>query len=257
MTKLPVRTALLWIWGSTIVFSGGVVLALQLKQKWNSEIRRNPKFVIQSIVQKCDSVESLSTDYIAECLGLSLDASYTPFQKSTGDLKRILESSPLIKEATVSRIIPNSLYIEYTMRQPIALVHDFQNTAFDAEGELFPLQPFRTPKVLTEVAFGDNMEKKMPLALEILQFAGGQVWAKPLKRLQRIDLSRIDRPKLSQRELIFVFQTDSDAMVYLRLPVNDWKDRLTLVEKIPSDYLTDKVVDLRLPSTAYVSSFSR
>ncbi len=41
MTMLPIRTALLWIWGSTIVLSGGVVLALSLKQKWNSEVRTN------------------------------------------------------------------------------------------------------------------------------------------------------------------------------------------------------------------------
>jgi hypothetical protein len=253
MTKLPVRTALLWIWGSTIVFSGGIVLALQLKQKWNSEVRRNPKFVVQTIVQKCDSVESLSTDYLAECLGLSLDRSYTLFQRSTKEMEGILEASPLIKTASVSKILPSGLYIEYTLRQPIALLHDLQNTAFDNEGVLFPLQPFRTPKVLPEVAFGERMEQKMSLALEVLAFAGQTNWEKPLKRLSRIDLSRADRARISQREMIFVFNTDSDMFLYLRLPVGEWRERMALFLKIPPEHLTSGVIDLRLPLTAYVS----
>lgn len=253
MTMLPVRTALLWIWGSTIVFSGGVVLALTLKQKWNSEIRHNPKFLVQSIIQKCESVESLSTDYLAECLGLSLDSSFTLFERSNDDLSSTLTASPLIKQAKVSKILPSTLHIEYTLRQPVALFHDLQNTAMDDEGVLFPLQPFRTPKVLPEIALGEHVDQKIPIAMEILTALKTADWHKPLRGVKRVDLTRSDHPRLSRREIIVVFNSDSDKFVYLRLSVRDWRSALTQFFQIPEKFLTQQVIDMRLPQVAYAT----
>lgn len=253
MTMLPVRTALLWIWGSTIVFSGGVVLALSLKQKWNSDIRNNPKFLIQSMIQKCTSVESLSTDYLAECLGLSLDSSFTIFDHSAAELAESLEASPLIKSVVVSKILPSTLHVEYTLRQPIAILHDYQNTVVDEEGVLFPLQPFRTPKLLPEIVLGDNLEQKMPFALELVTELKRDVWPKPIKGVRRIDLTRFDTPRLSRREIILVFNCESDKLVFLRLSTRDWKRGLDQFLKVPSEIFSQQVFDMRLPNVAYVT----
>lgn len=255
MTMLPIRTALIWIWGSTIVLSGGVVLALSLKQKWNSEVRTNPKFAIHSIIQKCSSVESLSTDYLAECLGISTDRSYTLFEHSANYLTTVLESSPLIKSAKVSKILPSTLHIEYSLRQPVAILQDYQNTVIDDEGVLFPLQPFRTPKLLPEITLGDQSEQKMQLALELLSSFKNYPLPRPsLKSLARIDVSRAHTPQLSHREIILVFNSDSDKLVFLRLPSNAWRRALKQFFKLPHDQLPDKVIDMRLPNAAYVTT---
>lgn len=258
MTLLPIRTALLWIWGSTIVFSGGVVLTLSLKKKWDSDIRNHPKFLIQSIVQKCASVESLSTDYLAECLGLSVDHPYTVFEHSTKRLTSMLESSPLIKSAEVTKMLPSTLHIEYSLRQPVAILQDYQNTVIDDEGVLFPLQPFRTPKLLPEVTLGEQTNKKMALALKLIAdlkevpFPNG-----PIKGVASIDVSRAHDLRLGHREIIIVFNSLSDKLVFLRLPADEWRTPLNRFFLIPEDLLTQKVVDMRLPNTAYISRGDR
>ncbi len=146
MTQIPIKKALFWIWGSTIVVSGGVSLFLSLKQKWDHEIHRHQRFNIQTIVQKCSSAEPLSTDYLAECLELSIDAPTNIFASSSDEMEEALMLSPLIKSVLVSKILPSTLMIEYSLRQPVAILYDYQNTVVDDEGVLFPLQPFKTPK---------------------------------------------------------------------------------------------------------------
>lgn len=254
MTKLPIKTSLMWIWGSTIVISGGVILALTVKQKWDSKFLKNPKFTIQTIVQKCSSVETLSTDYLAECLGLSLDKSYTLFEYSNSHLKKVLESSPLIKSANVSKILPSTLQIEYTLRQPIAIFQDLQNTVIDEDKVLFPLQPFRTPKLLPEITLGDPTDSKLSLALAVLAEIKKYPIDRPIKSIHRIDVSRSEHPRISRREIIVVFNLESDKFVFLRLPAGDWATQLNRFYLIPTETISQKVIDMRLPNTAYVTT---
>jgi hypothetical protein len=69
-----------------------------------------------------------------------------------------------------------------------------------------------------------------------------------------IDVSRADAQKLSQREIIIVFNYDSDKLVFLRLPSNGWKTPLNRFFLIPNELLSHQVVDMRLPNTAYVTA---
>lgn len=248
---LSVRAALLWIWGSTIVISGGVILMLTLKHKWNQELKNNPKFKIQSLVQKCSTVESLSTDYLAECLGIGLDRSFTIFEHSSASLAASLEASPLIKQAKVSRLLPATLLVEYSLRQPVAILQDYHNTVIDDEGVLFPLQPFRTPKLLPEITLGKQSKTRMRLALALLHEVKG---TEQLRGLKSIDVSRAFSDKLSRREIIMVFHADAGKITFLRLPTENWKVALAQFFLIPKEQLSQKIVDMRLSNTAYLSS---
>lgn len=252
MTMLPIRTALLWIWGSTILFSGGVVLALTLKQKWDGEVRHNPQFMIRSIVQKCATVETLPTNYLAECLGLSQDHSYTLFEKSTGELEQILASSPLMQHVSVSKNLPSTLIIEYGLRQPVAAIHDLSNTVVDAEGVLFPLQPFRTPKLLPELVLGEPNDVNLQWGLEMISYLKTREFPPPIKGLKKIDLTRSDHPRLSRKEIVMVFNSDFDKLTYLRVSPDNWRKGIDHFLRIPSDSLPGMIVDLRLTDTAFV-----
>jgi hypothetical protein len=67
--------------------------------------------------------------------------------------KRLL-ASPLIQAAKITKNFPNTLYIEYETREPIAFLDDFTNTAVDIHGFLFPFKPFFTPKKLPKITVG-------------------------------------------------------------------------------------------------------
>jgi hypothetical protein len=160
---LPLTHALAWIVASTFVISGGsyAILKQLLKQRRASDC--NPQFVLRSIVQTGPQKEALKTEYLAELLEISADR---PRHAPSFDLKRAeerLKASPLISQAEVKWIKPNILYIDYTVRQPIAWLEDYENTVLDKEGYPFPFSPFFSPKNLPSLYFGLSPFGKAPL----------------------------------------------------------------------------------------------
>lgn len=176
---------------------------------------------IVAIIQTGPEKEALKTSYLAELLGLSADH---PSQIYAFDLKKAeqkLLASPLIQSAKIKRLPPNTLYIDYELRRPIARLIDYQNLGIDRDGYVFPIHPFFSPKNLAEVylglpAFGapeDAMgrqggrwltpikNKHLHLAFEILQFLEGSSWREGL-RVKRIDVSNAFAPSLGQREIV-------------------------------------------------------
>ena len=117
---------------------------------------------VRSIVQTGPQREALKTEYLAEILGISADM---PREASTLNLKQLrtrLLASPLISQASVSILKPNSLYIDYTVRQPIAYLADCENVAIDKEGYPLPFSPFFSPKNLPFIYLGLNSFGKKP-----------------------------------------------------------------------------------------------
>jgi hypothetical protein len=151
---LPLTHALAWIVGSTLLVSGSSNLAIKAYLRHRHETR--PVFIayLDSIVQTGPQREALKTEYLAELLGLSMNH---PICADAYDLKRAKEQllrSPLISRAEVKLIKPSTLYIDYTVRQPIAFLADYENVAIDKEGYLFPFTPFFSPKNLPEIYIG-------------------------------------------------------------------------------------------------------
>src|SRR5690606_3496846 len=130
-------------------------------------------------------------------------------------------ASPLISTAKINRLPPNTLYIDYTVRNPIAWLADYKYTAIDREGYLFPVIPFFSPKELPGVDLGlppfgapeDRWGRQggcwlapiqgryIQLAFEILQFLEGSSWKEGL-RIKRIDVSNAFASSLGQREIV-------------------------------------------------------
>jgi hypothetical protein len=229
--------------------------------------------------------EALKTAYLAEALGLSSDQ---PSSLYAFDLKKgaqQLKSSPLIANATVKRLAPSALYIDYEVRKPIAWAADFKNTAVDAEGYLFPVAPFFSPKQLPELYLGlsefPDWKVEGPhfqLALKILQLLEEVPWKEGLQ-IKRVDVSNAFAPSLGMREVVLFteeelsFRNQDREIVcvfpkILRLAPKDYEQQLnnffTLRRSMLEDYrkqlsMIDKggrfaprIIDLRIPQLAFV-----
>ena len=273
-----------------LLFFSGVFLW----QKWQNSRLLNPNNAITAIVQTGPEKEALSSAYLAELLDLSRDRP-TPlygFDLKRGEQK--LLSCPLIAAAKIKRLPPSALYIDYTVRKPIALIADYQNTAIDREGFLFPLSPFFTPKNLPEiylgiVPFGEEQgghwqtplsNKPLRLAFDLIRLLADASWRQGV-RITRIDVSNAFANSLGKREIVLFTEEelDHEKTTYrfpkiLRLSPKDYPQQLNnffaLQQKIFEDYchqiknlpatpaplvqFTPRIIDLRIPQTAFVQN---
>jgi hypothetical protein len=224
--------------------------------------KQNDRYLITSIIQTGLDQKALKTDYLASLLGLSKDnpANLYAFDLEEGEKK--LLSCPVIREAFLKRIPPDTLYVDYTLRQPLAIVSDFENTAVDEEGRLFPFSPFFSPKNLPEVRFG------------LTEFAG---WDKPLSGFPLIlkmipllehhgltplliDVGQHEASSLGKRQVILHLENH-----LLRLTPDEYPQQLGNYLEFLSELKlqeaetgkTLKVIDLRLPKLAYVDDTER
>ena len=174
---LPLTHALAWIVGSTLLFSGSSHLALKHYFKNQRQKAQDPQFAIRTLIQTGPQKEALKTDYLAELIGISADRPVHVLGFNLDRAKEHLLQSPLISAADVKLIKPSTLYVDYTIRQPIAWLEDYTNVVFDKEGYLFPFTPFFTPKNLPAVYFGMSAfgEKPSDLDRETAE------WHKPMR----------------------------------------------------------------------------
>lgn len=149
--QLPLVTALAWIVLSTVFISGTAYSGLKYYLRHQHFKATDPKSRITVIVQTGPQKEALKTSYLAELMELSLDRPITTFRFDAVKAREKLLKSPVIKEAKVQLVKPAAVYVDYTVRQPVAWLYDYSNTAIDAEGYIFPVTPFFTPKRLPEI----------------------------------------------------------------------------------------------------------
>lgn len=220
---LPLSHALAWIVASTLLISGSSYAILKRHVKKRAESRSNPQLVLRSIIQTGPQKEALKTQYLAELLGLSADrpCNIKLFNKERAQ-ERLLRS-PLISHAEVKVIEPNTLYVDYTIRQPMAWLGDYENVAVDKEGFPIPFSPFFTPKNLPALYFGlapfgaQPLDPERPtakwgtplqgkyvdLAQEILAIIADPKVA-DLFNVKRIDVSNAYAESYGTREIVMI-----------------------------------------------------
>lgn len=243
---------------------------------------QDPANKIVAILQKSPDKEALKTTYLAELLDLSYDHPKNLFNFNTHEAQKKLLQSPLIKTASVSKIAPGTVYIEYQARKPIAFLGDISNTAIDEEGILFPFKPFFTPKKLPEIYLGlHQMEEETPLflgqapsgrnielALQILKFLPKELDNN--LRVVKIDLSHTHSSSYGQREIVIILENQITTVeneggnarptwIYLRLNANDYLSALEHFRELQKSLISGQnkqpqVVDLRIPHYAYLQT---
>ena len=236
---------------------------------------------ISCIVQTGPVKEALPTQYLAELLGLSSDHStlFADFNEKAAEEKLMLSS--LINSAKVEKIKPTTIYIDYTLYEPIARIIDYENVVIDQSRHPFPFRPFFTPKELPEIYIGIKESVGAPerigLALEVLDAMTKRFYLTRLK-IKKIDVSRISEPSIGQREIIALvvdelYSGDKTFRFeyFLRLNIKEYEKNLVnflairreLIksqEKYMADYLQNpypsqtnvKTIDLRIDKMAYI-----
>lgn len=220
---LPLTHALAWIVGSTLLVSGSSFAVFKHYLKIHRQATFDPQFAIRSIIQTGPQKEALKTAYLAELLNISSDRPPYSRQFNLERAKECLLSSPLISRADVKLIPPNTLYIDYIVRQPIAWLEDYENVVVDREGYPFPFNPFFSPKNLPSLYLGFGpfgmtssdpersisqwgislSGKHFALALEILKIVTDQKVA-DLFSVKRIDVSNAFAESYGTREIIVI-----------------------------------------------------
>jgi hypothetical protein len=255
---MKLSIALSWIIGSALLVVGSFNLGMKSYFRHKHERALNSRYQIKRVIQTGPQRTPLKTSFLAELIGLSANKP-SPIGTFDEELaaKKLL-ACPVIKEATVSLREPDTIYIDYTVRQPVALLYDYDNAAIDEEGVVFPLFPFYTPKRLPEIYLGIQgihfftpLEgPKVELALKILRMLSFQNIY-----IRRIDVSKALAPTLGEREIVLMVQEDV-LTHFLRLSVKDFAQEignyLELRSKLPKDPL---VIDLKIPNLGYYKAY--
>lgn len=282
---LPLIKALYWIALSILLVNGSSYLLLQGYFLWRTQKQAFQQAYIHTIVQTGPQKEALKTDYLVQLLDLS--QSY-PQKIQDFDFKKAKEkllSSPVIKEVEIKTLDLGTLYIDYSIRQPIGLFYDFENRAIDEQWNVFPLVPFFSPKNLPEVYLGTStpcvkQTPKAELALNLLKLMEE---SKQKLNIRRIDVSKAFEKSYGRQEIVLLLEDEIIAKTgqqkihyflpqYLRLSRNNYAQALGNYLKLREELLKKeeeklpafeggqtairlkcKIIDLRLEQLAFIN----
>ena len=288
--KLPLIEALSWIIGVTLVFSVVMHKVIQVTFSRAHGNKTTKEAYINYIIQTGPYKEALHSDYLMEILGLSTDCpvSYASFNPEV--MQKKLLHIPIIKEALIKKIKPNSVFVDYALRKPVVWAVDFVNAALDREGTLFPMHPFFSPKKIPKIyigkagldslnglKFGHSLQgPSLTLAFLVLDYL--QEVGKDLFFVKKVDVSNAFIKNLGKRELVVIIENEIYVQNqvkpivsthFLRLSPRRFQEEISNYKKLRSflleaerqeavtlpsanNSLKPKVIDMRLEQLAFV-----
>lgn len=227
-----------------MVISGPAFLGLLYYQSLLKSRSEDNRYLVRTL----EASDSLPLDYLCEWLDLSIDHPSNLYQLKKPDLEKKLLSSPLIKEAKVSKVLPDKLLIHYLIRKPIALLGDYHNVAIDQKGFIFPYQPFFSDKKLPVFYLGEKeCAWNQPIKSPHFQTALKLYKLLPKESLRQIDVSKISEKSLGKREIVVTLE----EQIYLRLTPDNYQEELANFQKIGA--MEGGIVDLRIPQLAFIA----
>lgn len=289
--KIPLRTACLWIICSTLFLSGSAAVGLIYFRHIRKQRFQQAQYNIVAVVQTTSDKECLKTICLAELLNLSVNRPTNLFRFNAREAERILIASSLVISSRVKKILPGTIYVDYSLRKPVAYLLDYTNTVIDRSATAFPFKPFFTPKKLPEVylglpestsiIWGQQLKGvKSKLALYLIDLIMEKCCTES-SFLSRVDVSHVLADSYGQRQIVVIMEnhverTNSEGKIevftiphILRLSVDNYRQGLAnylvlrafLREKNfnvqPKEMHLDNpapiCVDLRIPQLAYIS----
>jgi hypothetical protein len=274
-SQIPLKKALLWILLSTVLISGSALALVVYTSHIQRQRLSESQFNIVAIVQTTPDKERLKNFYLAELLNLSIDKPTNLFALSVHEAKNALLASSVISSASVKKIKPGTIFIDYSLRKPMAHLLDYENTLVDGEGVPFPFKPFFTPKIIPEIYLGLMDEPftwgepikgiKIKLALYLIQLLSQSCCGKNFQ-LKRVDVSHVLADSNGQRQIIVTIEDRQEQgrsrQQILRLSMNNYRQELAnylvLRDKILKSYSQQDesvILDLRIPELAYMTRY--
>lgn len=218
--KVPLKEALFWILLPTLLISGTATMGLLYFQHIKEMHMHDDAYRIVAMMQTAPENEGLKTVYLAELLDLSIDRPSNLYRFNTKEARRKLLSSSLIKDARIKKIRPGTLYVDYTMRKPVAFLTDYANTVIDRERYMFPYKPFFAPKRLPEIYLGLPLQEErakdgpwgvsleglqVELAFSLLDYLETKL-CRSTCYLKRIDVSKAYALSCGQRQIVLILE---------------------------------------------------
>lgn len=245
--RISLIRAVLYIAISALIVSGGAIGIWRYYRHNQLERLQDPAYLLTTIVQAPREV--LKSEFFEELFDLSVDHPTNCYAFDVGSAVRKLTALTAMREDTVKVKVlpPNTLYVEYILRTPVAYLGNYTNTLVDAEGVSFPAEPFFTPKRLPEFFLDLNDKDSFPLAMRVAEQIGGEG-----VRVRRVDFSRMNANSCGRREMVAIVESDQGSEHFLRLDVDDWEDGLKRYRVIKSTLDENAVVDLRIKYMAFV-----
>lgn len=279
---LPWTKVFKWIAFSALVTSTLVGTSLFYWNYYQRELASNSYYNIVALWQVCCHKEPLQTDFLAELLDLSSDQPTNLYQFDLKAAKQKLLAYPIIKTAKIKKVKPGMLHIEYAMRQPIAYLPEYSNTAIDKDGVLIPSKPFYTPKNLYELVLGLPKGLSWGTKISGIRIDLVRSIIKTLSQhdleesfhLTRIDVSKAFSKRYSEREIVINLEeplendrsdnTVKSIQIVLRFSPDNWPEQLLnykalrqllIAEALAAnhDVPLQYVVDMRISQLAFLA----
>ncbi len=286
--KLPKSKAIFWIVFSTLIISGFNYVVISKVKTYRQTRFISEKYRIKTIYQNKKDL-NLDVDYLAELLDLSFDKPTNIFTFDENEAQKKLLKSPIIVDAKAKKMKPDCVFVDYTLRKPIAILHDFENTLIDQDCYIFPKDPFFKDQNFCKIylnldefkGFEKIDTKEAKLAIDILNKLKTSGFADAIK-ITMLDTSRAYLQSYGKREI--VLQIDEIVKInkeqkktefvfpkILRLSNTNFLEQISnyasLRKKIIKDYenqavnfeatpgivrFSPKTIDLRISKLAFI-----
>jgi hypothetical protein len=214
------------------------------------------KYLITEIIQTGPEREALPSAFLAELMDLSYNEPSNFYSFDEMVAREKLLKCPVIKSAEVKKVKPHSVYVDYEVYKPSALLEDEENVALDERGVKFPLSPFFFAKNLPLFTFGQKEDylNKFQLAMAILSFLD-QREAFQGVFVKRIDTTNAFHESFGKREVVITLE-EKDKSCYLRTTPHKFPEELAHFAYMSSMWKEGRskksVIDLRLSKVAYI-----
>lgn len=261
--RVPLFTALSILSLSLLLTGATFFLVVQKSTLVGRANRASQKHKIHKIIQTSSHTRALSTHILSELLGLYAEGKAPPEKISCEEALQRLLQTPYIKRAKVAFVKPDSLYIDYAMRRPMAYLGEFENAVIDSEGVIFPLSPIYSPKNLPTLYLGytsDSLDLKshshidktllelVDHLLSLFENVGMQV--------ESLDIARMHHESYGKREIVIRLMHAPKITHLLRLNPREVEEGLinylTYRELHPEVIEESLVLDLRIDKLAFI-----
>lgn len=148
---VSVGKAIAFIIGVTLAISGSTAIGVIL-HSYNVKVKINdPDYQARALVQRSAGRYHLPTSALIELLDLSIDQPKHLYSIDVDTASKHLSTLGIFKHIQITKIPPETILVEYELRDPIAYLDDLANTAIDSELVAFPFFPYYTPKKMPKL----------------------------------------------------------------------------------------------------------
>ena len=252
-------------------FWGALFGALWWHSRQQQRRQGDERFTLKRLASRSMTPDRLPLSVIEELLEVNASGPSSVFAIQPEAARRRLLACPAIEQASVWRLLPSTIGVEYALRTPAASLAGLKNIGVDRCGTVFSLFPFYAPKrlpalvlplpkvkTLAEVQRAFRLSKEAPIALRLLEKIQRAVGPHNIV-VESLDLTHLSEHSVFRREAVVVLSSlfARDKRLYLRIgarTILSSLDRLpALCDALFKERFRSGMIDLRYEQMAILS----